>query len=131
MRAVLADAGPLYAVVDEADEHHKRASDDLVELERERRLIVVSYSTLLETHALVLARLGRAAARTWLTLMSDAALINPEPEDYRQAIAKLKGLPDQKVTLFDSLVAVLALRMGLNVWTYDHHFDVMRIPVWR
>jgi predicted nucleic acid-binding protein len=131
IRAVLADAGPLYAAVDEADERHKRASDDLVKLERQRRLIVVSYSTLLETHALVLARLGRAAARTWLTLMSDAALINPEPEDYRQAIAKLKGLPDQKITLFDSLVAVLASRMGLHVWTYDHHFDVMRVPVWR
>lgn len=63
--------------------------------------------------------------------MSDAALVNPEPEDYRQAIAKLKGLPDQKITLFDALIAVLALRMGLHVWTYDHHFDVMRVPVWR
>jgi predicted nucleic acid-binding protein len=131
IRAVLADAGPLYAAVDEADERHKRASDDLVKLERERQLIVVSYSTLLEAHALVLTRLGRAAARTWLTLMSDAALINPEPEDYRQAIVRLKGLTDQKITLFDSLVAVLALRMGLHVWTYDHHFDVMRVPVWR
>jgi predicted nucleic acid-binding protein len=63
--------------------------------------------------------------------MSDAALVNPEAEDYRQAIVRLKGLTDQKITLFDALVAVLASRMGLQVWTYDHHFDVMRVPVWR
>jgi hypothetical protein len=51
IRAVLADAGPLYAAVDEADERHKRASDDLLKLERERRLIIVAYPTLLEARA--------------------------------------------------------------------------------
>jgi predicted nucleic acid-binding protein len=131
IRAVLADAGPLYAAVDEADERHKRASDDLLKLERERRLIIVAYPTLLEAHALVLTRLGKAPTQIWLTLMSDAALVNPEAEDYRQAIVRLKGLTDQKITVFDALVAVLASRMGLQVWTYDHHFDVMRVPVWR
>ena len=129
--AVLADAGPLYAAVDEADERHARASDDLQKLENERRLIVVAYPTLLEAHALVLSRLGKSAARTWLALMSDAALVNPEPEDYRRAIANLKSLPDQKITLFDALVGALSDRMALPVWTYDHHFDVMRVPVWR
>jgi len=131
MRAVLADAGPLYAAVDEADERHQRASEDLRKLDRERRLIVVSYPTLLEAHALVLVRLGRAAARTWLELMSDASLINPEPEDYRRAMAELAGFADQSITLFDATVAVLASRIGVQVWTYDHHFDVMRVPVWR
>lgn len=131
IRAVLADASPLYAALDEADEHHQRASDDLHRLDRERRLIIVTYPTLLEAHALVLLRLGKVAARTWLDLMSDAALLNPEPDDYRQAIAKLKELPDQKVTLFDAVLGALASRLGLQVWTYDHHFDVMQIPVWR
>lgn len=28
-------------------------------------------------------------------------------------------------------VATLALRLGLEVWTYDHHFDVMSVAVWR
>ena len=131
MRAVLADAGPLYAAVDEADERHHRASDDLQKLDVEKRLVVVSYPTLLEAHALVLLRMGIVAARTWLVLMSDASFINPEPEDYRQALAKLKELHDQKITLFDAVVGVLASRLGLPVWTYDHHFDVMRVPIWR
>lgn len=80
--------------------------------DQERRVIVVTYPTLLEAHALVLLRLGTVAAQTWLALMSDAALINPEPEDYRQAIAKLRGFPDQKITLYDSLVGVLASDWG-------------------
>ena len=130
-RAVLADAGPLYAAVDEADENHERASEELRRLDEERWLILVSYPTLLEAHALVLLRLGLVTAQTWLALMSDAALINPEPEDYRQAIAKLSGFPDQKITLYDSLLGVLASRLELPVWTHDHHFDVMRVAVWR
>lgn len=130
-RGVIADTGPLFAAVHEADEHHRRASDDLERLDVEKQLIVVSYPTLLEAHALVLLRLGATAAQTWLTLMSDAALINPEPEDYRRALAKLQELADQKIPLFDAVVGVLASRLGLPVWTYDHHFDVMRVPVWR
>jgi predicted nucleic acid-binding protein len=131
MRAVLADTGPLYAAVDEADDHHNQASNDLQKLDLEKRLIVVSYPTLLEAHALVLVRMGTVAAQTWLALMSDTSLINPQPEDYRQALAQLKDLPDQKITFFDAVVGVLAARWGLPVWTYDHHFDVMRVPVWR
>jgi hypothetical protein len=26
---------------------------------------------------------------------------------------------------------VLAARLEVAVWTYDHHFDVMRATVWR
>jgi predicted nucleic acid-binding protein len=58
-------------------------------------------------------------------------MINPTPEDYRDAFARVRALGDQDITLFDATVAGLAIRMGLEVWTYDHHFDVMRVPVWR
>jgi predicted nucleic acid-binding protein len=58
-------------------------------------------------------------------------LVNPIVEDYRQAVTKVQSLKDQPITLFDALVATLACRLGLEVWTYDHHFDVMRVPVWR
>lgn len=130
-RAVLADVGPLYAAVDESDEHHGRATVDLQKLAKEQRLTIIAYPTLLEAHALVLTRLGVAAGQAWLELISEAAMINPDPEDYRQAIETLKRLPDQKITLFDALLGILASRMGVKVWTYDHHFDVMRVPVWR
>ena len=63
--------------------------------------------------------------------MALAALVNPSADDYRQAVDKVKSLKDQPITLFDALVASLANRLNLEVWTYDHHFDIMRVNVWR
>jgi predicted nucleic acid-binding protein len=129
--AVLADAGPLYAAVDPEDSHHKRAVREMQRLDEERREIVVAYSTLLETYSLILFRLGKSTATDWLIDIADASLINPSPEDYRLAVARLHGLADQPITLFDAVAAAVATRLRLEVWTYDHHFDVMRVPVWR
>lgn len=131
-RPVLADTGPLYAAVDPDDEHHGRAQRELRRLARDKREVVVAYPTLLEAYTLVLYRLGKETASTWLKdALGGAALINPIAEDYRQAATKLTGLADQPITLFDATVAVLAIRLGIEVWTYDHHFDVMHAAVWR
>jgi predicted nucleic acid-binding protein len=130
-RSVLADSGPLYAAADEDDGYHEQALGQLQKLAKDRREIVVAYPTMLETYGLVLFRMGTAAALKWLTYMIDAALVNPTPEDYRQAFTRVGSLPDQRVTLVDATVAALAMRLGFEVWTYDHHFDTMRVPIWR
>jgi len=130
-RVVLADTGPLYAALDPSDMHHQQAREQLQELARLQFDVLISYSTLLEAYSLVRRKLGQAVALGWLSEMADAALINPTPEDYRQAAAKVAMFADQSITLFDATVAVLASRFGVRVWTYDHHFDVMRVPVWR
>jgi predicted nucleic acid-binding protein len=130
-RAVVADIGPLYAAADPDDAHHRRARQELQRLAREKREVVVAYPTLLEAYTLVLFRLGRSTASGWLSDMASAALVNPSLEDYRLAAARVQALVDQPVTLFDATVATLAARLGLEVWTYDHHFDLMRVPVWR
>jgi predicted nucleic acid-binding protein len=129
--AVLADTGPLYAATDPDDAHHKRSRRELRRLADENYEIIVAYPTLLEAYTLVLFRLGEAAAMRWLEEMAGAALVNPSADDYRQAVVRVQSLKDQSVTLFDALVASLAGRLGLEVWTYDHHFDVMRVAVWR
>jgi predicted nucleic acid-binding protein len=43
----------------------------------------------------------------------------------------VRNLADPNITLVDATVAALAIRMRMDVWTYDHHFDVMRVGVWR
>ena len=129
--AVLADTGPLYAAADPDDAHHKRARRELSRLAGGHQEVVVAYPTLLEAYTLVLFRLGESAALNWLEQMKDAALVNPIAEDYRQAVVKVQSLKDQPITLFDALVATLASRLSLEVWTYDHHFDVMRVAIWR
>jgi predicted nucleic acid-binding protein len=131
MRAVLADTGPLYAAVDPEDEHHARALRELQKLNRDRQEIVILYPTLLEAYSLIMFRLGREVASTWLMELAQTALVNPTPADYAQAAARIRALADQPITLFDAVAAVVAVRLKVDVWTYDHHFDVMRVDVWR
>jgi predicted nucleic acid-binding protein len=117
--------------VDPGDKHHKQALRELRQLNVDWWNVVVAYPTLLGAYSLILFRLGKNAAAKWLADMTDAHLINPIPEDYSQAAAKVRALADQPITLFDAVVAVLAPRLGLMVRIYDHHFDVMRVGVWR
>jgi predicted nucleic acid-binding protein len=130
-RAVLADTGPLYAAVDPHDGQHKQALSELSRLAREKREVVLAYPILLEAYTMVLHRLGKDVSSLWLNEMADTALVNPTPEDYRDAFARVRAQGEQDITLFDATLAVVANRMELEVWTYDHHFDVMRVPVWR
>jgi predicted nucleic acid-binding protein len=123
-RVVLADTGPLYAALDPSDQYHHRAQAKLARLIHERREVVIAYPILFEAYLLVLYRLGTQAASSWLSdTMYGASFINPAPEDYREAVDKLRSFADQRIILFDATVAVLARLLGLHVWTYDHHFD--------
>ncbi len=130
-QAVLADTGPLYAAADEGDAHHHKALEQFQELARQRREVLVPYPIWLESYSLILSRLGWKAASAWLAAIAGASLINPTPEDYSRAHRTVRTLVDQRITLVDASVAALAERLGLEVWTFDHHFDVMRVPVWR
>ncbi len=58
-------------------------------------------------------------------------MLAPTAEDYRTARTVVARYPDQHLTLFDALVAAVGIRTALPVWTYDHHFDILRVPVWR
>jgi predicted nucleic acid-binding protein len=128
---VLADTGPLYAAADPHDAQHKRAQQELKRLDHEQYEVLVAYPTLLESYTLVLFRLGRNAAAHWLKDMESAGLINPTADDYLHAVRRAQSLADQPITLFDATVATMASRLGMEVWTYDHHFDLMRVRVWR
>lgn len=132
MRAVLADTGPQYAAAVPSDQHHERAGEDTERLAREGLEVVVAYPVLLETQALILRRSHPTSVHGWLQeLTAGAELINPAPEDYRRAIERARRFSDQPITLFDAVAAVLSERLELPVWTYDHHFDVMGVRVWR
>lgn len=131
-RSVLADTGPLFAAVDPDDAHHERAQNEIQSLAREKRDVLIAYPTLFEAYSLVLFRLGKIESQRWLTGILDVAtLINPTPEDYQKGFAKALSFADQPITLFNATLAALSSRLDVAVWTYDHHFDIMHVPIWR
>lgn len=126
------DTGPLFALVDPDDRDHQRAKDDLAKLNDEGYGLVIIHSTLLEAYALILHRLGIPTAHRWvMEIWESVELLEPRPEQYAAAVAKVTQYKDQDITLFDSLAAVVAKDLRWPVWTYDHHFDVMGSAVWR
>jgi predicted nucleic acid-binding protein len=132
MKPILADTGPLYALADPSDQYHSRARKDLERIEREGWYPAVTYLTVAEAYSLVLKRLGRAYAQGWLKqLIRGSAAINPEPSDYLAAIARVQRYRDQALTLFDAVLAEVSHRVAVPIWTYDHHFEVMRCHEWR
>ena len=131
-RAVLADTGPLYAAVDPDDQYHERAQGQLQALADDGLSVVLAYPTLLEAYTLILYRLGHRSAIGWFDdVRVGTALLNPTPQDYREATGLVSRFPDQSISLFDATLATLASRLRIPVWTYDHHFDSMKTAVWR
>jgi predicted nucleic acid-binding protein len=131
-RAVLADVGPLYALADGGDQYHSRALRESDRLRKQKRTVVVAYSTLAEGHSLILRRLGADYAQRWLAeALSTAGMITPTDRDYREAAQRVATYTDQAVSLADAVVAILSERLSIPVWTYDHHFEVMHVKLWR
>jgi len=132
MTYVLVDAGPLYAIAVSSDQYHDRARQEMEHLSRDGISVMMSHPTLLETYSLILRRSTLPVAHSWLIeVTANVKLINPTSVDYRQASVRVRRYADQPITLFDALVVVMSERLAIPIWTFDHHFDVMRASVWR
>jgi predicted nucleic acid-binding protein len=132
MIGVLADTVIFYALLDEKDTHHQRAQLELQKIVESKTTIYLSFPIFLEAYSLLLYRLGFPSAQEFVDYCLDSVeFINPTSEDYLQAKDKALRYPDQTITLVDAITAVLSERLNLPVWSYDYHFDVMRINVWR
>jgi predicted nucleic acid-binding protein len=132
LNAILVDAGPLYALAFASDQYHAQARTDLARIAAAGLNVAVVYSTIVESHALVLRRSNPDFALTWLNALSGRAnFILPSEDDYLQAMQLIQRYRDQPITLADGMVAVVSRRLDLAVWSYDHHFDIMRVDRWR
>jgi uncharacterized protein len=132
VNAVIVDTGPLYAETDKDDQYHDQARTELQKLNRNKAHLIVPYPILLEAHKLVLYKCGIDAAKNFIQrLTTRANLINPTPHDYQLACQLIGQFPDQTITLFDALIAALSKQTKIPVWTYDYHFDIMNVPIWR
>jgi predicted nucleic acid-binding protein len=96
-RVVLADTGPLYAALDQSDQYHRRAQEELGRLTHQRREVVIVYPILFESYSLVLYCFGKRTASSWLNETIHGASY-PTGEDYREAADILRAFADQRIT---------------------------------
>ncbi len=130
-RVLLADTGPLYAVIDRSDEHHQRALDEFEAIMNVGLTLTVIVPVVQETHRLLLQRIGLHVASPWLQEINAATVIvATNLDDYWQACLRLHQYPDQRISLGDGLLAVVSQRLNSPVWTYDHHFDILGAERW-
>jgi predicted nucleic acid-binding protein len=132
LKAIIADTTPLYGAIDPSDQYHKRAQEELKRIKTENLAVIISFPVYIETYNLVLYRLGFEQATLFTqNCLESANLINPTDEQYMSAIKKVQQFPDQTITIVDALTAIIAIQLNLPVWSYDYHFDIMRVTVWR
>jgi predicted nucleic acid-binding protein len=131
-RVVLSDSGPLYAAADTTDQYHERAQRELAIFASRRWRVLTLESTMLETHRLFMQNVGAQRARAWLA-QSRGGLgrVRHEQEDYERALDIVLRFRDQDLIIFDALLYVVSERLSLPIWTYDHHFDILRANRWQ
>jgi len=132
LKAIIVDTTPLYGAIDPSDQYHNRAQEEFKGIEAENLTVIISFPVYIETYNLLLYRLGfEQATHFTKNCLESANLINPTNEQYFAAIQKVQQFPDQAITIVDALTAIIATQLNLPVWTYDYHFDIMRVTVWR
>jgi predicted nucleic acid-binding protein len=108
-----------------------RARANQNRLEQQRRPVAVLTTTLAEAHTLILYRQGASAAAAWFDAITPSVrMIHPTIEDFRTAIPLIRQFPDQRLMIFEALVYVVSNRLGLPIWSYDHHFDMLQANRW-
>ena len=132
MKAIIADTTPLYGAIDTSDQYHSRAQAELRRIEAENLTVIIPFPVYVETYSLVLYRLGfEQATHFTQNCLESANLINPTEDQYFAAIEKARQFPDQTITIVDALTAIISTQLNLPVWSYDYHFDIRRVKVWR
>jgi uncharacterized protein len=124
---VVADTGPLYALIDSSDAWHGR----VVEWWRARpRNVVVPVSVLPEVSYLLQTRIGPAAEQAFIRAVADGEFVVEalEPEDFVRAATLLQDYADLPLGFVDATVVATAERLGVReILTTDRrHFGVIR-----
>jgi len=114
-----------------SDQYHQRALAERAQLIQQGVDPLVPYPLLMESYRLVLRRVAPSQAHAWLDEVPDrSVLFTPLEVDLEQALQRVRRYRDQPLTLTDCLLAVLSERLTLPVWSFDHHFDILRVPRW-
>ena len=124
---VVADTGPLYALVDASDAWHERVVEWW---KQNRRPIIVPVTVIPEVAYLLQTRIGLDAEIEFVRSVADGELTaeSVEAGDFDRAVALMERYADLMLGFVDASVVAVAERLDANeILTTDRrHFSVVR-----
>jgi hypothetical protein len=128
--AYLVDSSAVLALLDAADPRHQQAVETAEGLAAGRAVLVQTNYLWAETHALLLARRGRAAARAWLLSRALPIAAATASEEAR-AVEIVRRYREQDFSLCDAISFAFVEQRGLaGAFAFDRHFrSYARFPV--
>jgi predicted nucleic acid-binding protein len=121
-RAVLWDSRAVLALLDADDADHSQAAEIAHRLAAERRPSFITNYLEVETHALLVRKLGRSLAREWLLSGAlPAVRVSPAEEDRAKDL--IARFDDKDWSLCDAMsFAVIDVRRVGAAFSFDRHF---------
>lgn len=121
-RAVLWDSSAVLALLDADDADHDVAKRVARQIAGERRPSFITNYVEVETHALLLRKLGRVLAREWL-FGGGLPVMRAAPDEERRARELLEIYGDKDWSLCDCIsFAVIDARSVELAFSFDRHF---------
>lgn len=125
------DTSAFYALLDRDDQFHESAKQVWVDgLDGQEQMVTHNYVTV-ETHALVQARLGMAAVRTFEDdLLAPVDLCWIDKTLHNQAIEAHLSADERNVSLVDRISFLLMRKRGIpNAFCFDADFETHGVQV--
>ncbi|OGQ89622.1 MAG: hypothetical protein A2253_12070 [Deltaproteobacteria bacterium RIFOXYA2_FULL_55_11] len=122
MKMVFVDTGAFYAAINRNDENHREATAIFNSATEDGWRLITSNFVVAETHALILARMGRELAVAWLRSIP-ANIIRVSKADEEKAKRIIFGYRDKEFSFCDATSFALIERLRIKeAMAFDRHF---------
>lgn len=119
---MLWDSSAVLALLDADDADHQTAARVAREIAAQKRPSFVTNYVEVETHALLLRKLGRVLAREWL-LAGGLPVVRASLQEEQRGKELLERYPDKDWSLCDAVsFAVIDVRGVAAAFSFDRHF---------
>jgi predicted nucleic acid-binding protein len=125
MNRVFVDTRGFYTALNRRDAHHRDASRLLRRAQREQWLLFTTNFVLAESHALILARMGRESAWAFLqaVVTGQTNVIRAEEADERRSRAIIERYQDKAFSYCDEVGFTVMERLNIqDVIAFDDQF---------
>jgi uncharacterized protein len=125
MNRVFVDTGGFYALLNRRDAYHREAVRLFRRAQREHWFLCTTNFVLAESHALILARMGRNRAWNFLQaiITGSTNVIRAEEADERRARAIIEQYQDKEFSYCDAVSFAIMERLDIReAVAFDDHF---------